>query len=200
MLRVHRRPGQFVNGGDGIFEVWPAERNDDHLATRLGSTYELGRSRTLSQDAAFALDQLVDVAVRALSPGINDPFTAMQCLDWLGDALIRLAERRIPDPWRAGEDGRVRVLTYPLGFGSLADASFNMIRQNARGQASVQLRMLETIGRVLERARRPEDRDSLLNHARCLYDEARASFTSPIDIKDLEERFTTVTRAAPGAS
>jgi len=78
--------------------------------------------------------------VRALSPGINDPFTAMACIDWLGDALIRLAGRELPSGWRYDEEGRLRIIANTTDFAGIAASAFNQIRQYGSKSVAVVLR------------------------------------------------------------
>ena len=87
VLRVEHRPGQYVQWDGAVVSAWPASRVDEHRAGEIRATFTVGARRSMAQDAGYAIEQLVEVAVRALSPGINDPFTAMQCADRLGEAL-----------------------------------------------------------------------------------------------------------------
>ncbi|PPB81175.1 putative membrane protein DUF2254 [Albidovulum inexpectatum] len=87
-------PGRFVSADDPAFEIVGAERSDD-LIQRLQATLAIGDDRTEEQDVGFLIDQLVEVAVRALSPGINDPYTAVYCMDWMMAALLRAAREGI---------------------------------------------------------------------------------------------------------
>ena len=97
VLRIVQRPGKFFFQGGDLAEVWPGDRVDDELAEAIRSAFYFGPRRTLTQDVEFAFDQLVEVAVRALSPGVNDPFTAIDCVDRLGGASA---------PWRGGPSPR----------------------------------------------------------------------------------------------
>jgi uncharacterized membrane protein len=105
------------------------------------------------------------IAVRALSPGINDPFTAITCIDWIGSGLTQVAEREIPSTYRKDGDGEVRVIAHSTTFPELADVALNPIRQSGADHISVMLRILETIDAVALRAERPGDRESLRRHA-----------------------------------
>nr|MBA3387048.1 DUF2254 domain-containing protein [Chthoniobacterales bacterium] len=100
ILRLCHRPGDFVAEGATLVWLWPGAKSNEKIRARLCSAFYFGKERTRTQDLEYSIGQLVEVAVRALSPGINDPFTAMTCIDWLGDALIRLAGREIPSAWR----------------------------------------------------------------------------------------------------
>ena len=85
VLAVGQRPGKFLFQGGDLARAWPGDRVDDELADAIRGAFYFGPRRTLAQDVEFAIDQLVEVAVRALS--VNDPFTAISCIDRLGAAL-----------------------------------------------------------------------------------------------------------------
>jgi len=104
----------------------------------------LGRQRTVEQDAAFGIQQLVDMASRALSPSTNDPTTAAMCVDSLGALLTRLATRRMPVPFRAHE-GRLRLIAPAPRFGDLVDLAYGAIVRHSRGDLQVLARVLDTL-------------------------------------------------------
>lgn len=93
LLQLERRPGHYLVKGQTMVMVWPGDRVTDALVDQLNDAFVFGNQRTATQDVEFSLHQLVEIAVRALSPGINDPFTAIACVDRLGSALCRLARR-----------------------------------------------------------------------------------------------------------
>jgi uncharacterized membrane protein len=127
--------------------------------------FALGNLRTSAQDVEFAIHQLVEIAVRALSPGINDPFTAVACVDRLGSALCRLAQRKMPSAYRHDEQHRLRLVVAPITFTEIVDTAFNQIRQYARPSAAVTIRLLETIAVIAEAVHRPADWAPLWRHA-----------------------------------
>ena len=102
------RPGHFVVEGLPLARVWPASAQAD-IARRLEKTHVTGAHRTLRQDLAFAIDQMVEIAIRALSPAVNDTFTALTCIDWLSDGLCKITagwhSRRV----HFDEQGKVRL-------------------------------------------------------------------------------------------
>jgi uncharacterized membrane protein len=112
----------------------------------------LGSKRTPIQDPEFAIRQLVEIAVRALSPGINDPYTAITCTDKLCAMLCGLTQRTLPSREHKDEDGHVRVVTLPFVFSQLANAAFNQIRQYADGSVAVTIRLLESLQLIAEQA------------------------------------------------
>ena len=186
LLRVEHRPGHFVVRGETLALVWPAAGNDVEEAVR--ETFVIGPQQTQIQDTEFVINQLVEVAVRALSPGVNDPFTAATCVDFLAAALCRLSERKIPSPYRSDDGGRLRVIAYPLTFANLTDSAFRQIRQHGRDSVAVIIRMLDAIALVLKHARRPEDRAALLRHA-LLVKQSAEDWPQEADREDLERRY-----------
>ena len=96
ILRLERRPGQYAIQGLPLATMAPGDRLSDQLAAKINAAIVLGSRRTPTQDIEFAVHQLVEIAVRALSPGINDPFTAIACIDRLGSGLCHLARRELP--------------------------------------------------------------------------------------------------------
>jgi uncharacterized membrane protein len=158
VLHIQHRPGHFVVQGAELMTVWSKGAVDEPLAEEAREAFILGTERTLTQDVEFGVDQLVEVAVRALSPGVNDPFTAMTCIDRLGEVLGRLAERLMPSHDRYDEHGALRVLAYPITFADIADAAFNQIRQYGRSSTAVAVRLLETLAVIAAHTLRTEDR------------------------------------------
>lgn len=196
LLRVEARPGQFVAEGSALVRAWPPEAVDADREREIRARFVLGTQRTAEQDVEFAVDQLVEVAVRAMSPAINDPFTAIACLDWLQAGLCRAARGRTPHPYRLAADGRV-CLVYRAGytFTGLIDAAFNQVRQSSARSPAVMLRLLETIEDVVRCTGGERDEvDVLLRHARMAHRAAVASGLDPADRADLDERFRQVLR------
>jgi uncharacterized membrane protein len=189
VLRIERRPGHYVVAGSPLVSAWRGETLKDDLREQVNAAFVLGTQRNEAQDAEFAVNQLVEVAVRALSPGINDPFTAMTCVDRLGSGLCRLAQRKIPSPYRRDKNGRLRVIAEPATFPAVADAALNQIRQYARTSAAVTIRLLEMLAAVASHARRQEDLDSLLRHAEMTARSAREALPEENDRRDAEERY-----------
>lgn len=199
LVLVKYRPGDFLLMHDVVMQVWSDREIGDELKALLQNTYDVGTQRTLVQDVLFGVNQLVEVAVRALSPSINDPFTAMQCLDRLGGALVHLAERDIPSAFRSDDQGRLRVVVYPVTFRLFVDAALNMIRHNAKHNIPVLARILESIQHVLFHARRPEDRAILLEHAELAYRQAIEQVANDQDRDALDALWRAVQSAQPAS-
>lgn len=125
----------------------------------------IGCDRTGTQDVTFFIDQLVELAVRALSPGINDPGTARLCIDRLEQALCHLGGRQIPSAERYDDDGRLRVIACPITFPEVVESAFDEIARYGRSSVSVTCRLLEAVRNVGSTVKREVDRSALLREA-----------------------------------
>lgn len=148
VLRMEVSVGEFIFAGHPLLTLWPPRRERDALGDALCRCFGVGRVRTGEQDLELAVGQIVDIAVKALSPGINDPTTANTCLDFLGDVLQDLGKRQIPVPYRAGTDGRARVFTRDTGFEQVANLAFDEIRRYSEGVPGVTIHLLRTLANV----------------------------------------------------
>jgi uncharacterized membrane protein len=181
-LRV--RPGDYVPSGFPIAHLSKAVEGG---AAAIRDAVTLGRRPAALQDPEYSIRQLVEIAVRALSPGINDPFTAGSVVDHLGDALCRIAPRHLSTGVVLRGGGP--VLVHPVtDYDGLCDAMFHMIRQNAAGSVHVLGRMLDVLARVAEVERRPDRAAELARHADLVIAAARRDVADPSDLADLEER------------
>lgn len=189
VIRLERRPGHYVVAARPLALVWPGNKVTDQLRDHVNSVFALGNQRTFGQDIEFAVNQLVEIAIRALSPGVNDPFTAMTCVDHLGSALCRLAQRDMPSPYRHDSQDQLRLITPVFTFPDVTDVAFNQIRQYGRTSTAVTIRLLETIAEVAGFVHRPEDRAALLRHAEMIARGAREGLPEEEDRQEVEERF-----------
>lgn len=196
VIALDRRPGQFVARGVPVARAWPAERVDDAFESALRRLWIIGDQRTPEQDAEFLIEQLVETASRALSPGVNDPFTAIACIDRLGAALVDLSGRRIPSAFRLDDDGRLRIIAARSSFAGMTDAAFNQIRQYAADSMDVLLRLMETF-EVLARATRHDTarRAVIAGHAEKTLRTARLGDHEQEDMRELEGRHARVVAA-----
>ena len=126
--------GEFVHEGDVLLRAW-LEAAPEHFTEKVLATFEIARDRSVRQDPAFGVQQLVDIAVKALSPGINDPTTAVQAIDHLGAVMMRLSTREIPSPLRT-LDG-TRLLVKRPEFTDYVESAFQEVRRAARANLRV---------------------------------------------------------------
>jgi uncharacterized membrane protein len=169
VIRLVRHPGSFVVPGDLLAEVWPADGAHPGLHGTVRAAFILGSQRTEQEDVGFAIQQLVQIALRALSPAINDPFTAAMCVDRLGAVMTRVVGRPIPSPYRFC-DGRLRAIVPVPSFEHLLGSAFTEIRRNARTQLGLSIRLLTTLAAIAAKASRAEDRAAVAAEAGLIID------------------------------
>src|SRR5262249_37767769 len=124
VVHVFFRPGQFVLRGERLACVWPPSRAQS-VAPRAGASIKAGRDRTLRQDPEFGLAQIVEIALRALSPAVNDTFTGVACVDWIGDALLVAAEAQEWEGFGFDDNGEVRLRVRAVKLERLVRLAFD---------------------------------------------------------------------------
>lgn len=147
VVHVDATPGSFVRGG-GRLMIASRALSADGNETAFRDAFVVGSERSDTQDMTFFLDQLVELAVRALSPGINDPETARSCIDRLEHAVCRIAGRRLPSSVRYDEDGQARVISPALTVDTIAASAFEEIGRYGRASVSVTCRLLAAVEAV----------------------------------------------------
>lgn len=186
LVGLYFRAGDFVlEGGRGI-AVYPAERLDDDLAERITACLMIGAHRTPQQDPDFSIRHLVEIAVRALSPGINDPYTAVSAINQLSACLSDLFDRALPPGVYRDGAGAIRLICPRPTYGSLIAAAFDQIRQNGADNLIIVIHLLEAIGRIAQHATLPEQREALRRQLQIIVDAARRRTPDPSDLTDIE--------------
>lgn len=169
-INITARPGDFVSQGELLAELWHPRDVEETAVRELRRCFDMGSGRTPTQDLRYAARQLVELAVRAMSPGINDPFTAMTCLDHLGDCLGRYAGRVESHPYYYDSAKRLRVIIEPVSFDELLKTVFPILRRTSRDSAQVLEHMAVVMGRIAARTKLRER----LGQLRAQMDELRA--------------------------
>lgn len=175
VLKVRPVPGDFVTEESVILLASPRDRIDEALESKLSSMFVQGAQRNATQDLRFQINQLVEVAMRALSPGVNDPFTATNCMDWLQSALENLAARRLPDAHRYDHDQRLRVVAEPVTFNSFASLVFDQLRPYVVTDRTAALKMMKMIGNLVVVVDDQVERRLLVRHACALRRECQVA-------------------------
>jgi uncharacterized membrane protein len=203
VISITQRPGKFVIDDQTIAQVHPDQSkhpDESHdeptrhdLAEEIRSCVIIGSSRTAEQDIEFSMSQLVEIAVRSLSPSLNDPFTAISCLDRLSEALVPLGRRETPRTQRCEVDGQLRLLIDRPDFAGMVALAFDQIRQNARSKPSVIIRMLELIAMIIDSLRhRPACFDPLVMQARMVAMSAEETIEEESDRTSIAQRYAAV--------
>lgn len=178
LIRLRVRPGDFIAEKAPVADVWCRGNPDigptQEVAQAINETIIVGIRRTPRQDVACAVDELVEVAVRSLSPGINDPFTAFTCIDRLGASLARLAERKLPSSYRSDTSGTLRVIAEPVTFQHLLDVAFEPILHHGSDSDAILRRLLAALSSVAQHVHRDSDRVAIQHHVQDVLAAARA--------------------------
>lgn len=180
VLRMERGIGEFAVEGSPLVSAGGREATEAE-ASAIRAAFTIGRHRTVEQDAAYGIRQVVDIALKALSPGINDPTTAVMCVDHLAALLAHMARRRVPPPHRF-EGGSLRVIAIGPTFESLVDEAFDQIRRSAGGDVAVLRRMLWALEVVAGATNDPKRLGVLARHARLVGEAARREVASAHDL------------------
>jgi uncharacterized membrane protein len=191
VIQMMHRPGHFLVQGYPYATVWPAERADV-VARELGRSHLTGSYRTLAQDLSFGLDQLVEIALRALSPAVNDTFTAMTCIDWIGDSLYKVTGNWQPRHVYRDDKGEVRVITTEPTYERLVERSFEKVRQAGRGMPAIMIRQLDALAKIMQRSDSPRDQAFLVEQATMIERLAVASVDEPADLADVRRAYQAV--------
>lgn len=150
VVRLLKRPGDFIRQSEIIAEITRTpEWNEDGLKqVRRGFT--IGYSRTPTQDIFFILNEFVEVATRALSPGVNDPFTAMQCIDWLSDGLVQLSQRKLPTRYRLDDQDELRIITTEVTHADFIHSMIWQLVPYVRDDRNASLYFIASMQNVIE--------------------------------------------------
>jgi uncharacterized membrane protein len=191
VIHVRYRPGHFLVQGHPYATVWPASAADQ-VARELARAHVTGPYRTLAQDVSFGVDQLVEICIRALSPAVNDTFTALTCIDWIGDSLCKITGRWQPTRVYRDASGTVRLIATQTTYQRLVQRAFEKVRQAGRGMPAVMIRQLDALAKIMERADAPDDYQVLLDQAAMIERLSTASVDEESDRADVRRAYQRV--------
>jgi uncharacterized membrane protein len=180
IVRMERGIGDFVVHDTTLASLALEVPPEHEIITALQEACRIDRYRMVEQDCAFGIRQIVDMALKALSPGINDTTTAVMCVDYLTAILARLASRGIPSSHRY-EDRKLRVIAIGPTFGSLVAESFDQIRGSAQNNVAIMLRMLGAFQTIAGLTASPIRRRALLDQVERVSEMAERSVESAHD-------------------
>ncbi len=189
VIKIVCRPGYYVFVHTPMVLFLPNKHIEPEKEESLFNAFVLGSSRSLEQDVEYSIFQLVEVAVRALSPGINDPHTAMHCIDRLGAAFCHMNEKNLPTPYRYDDDGRMRLLLEVVTFDGILDAAFNQIRQYGRGNVDINIRLLETLQVIAMTTEDQVRHAAVRRHGEMVYRSCRQTIPEKDDLGDIDGRY-----------
>jgi uncharacterized membrane protein len=188
VIRLVHRPGHFVIADRPLAKVWPAGAAGQ-VATALDAAHVTGPHRTLTQDPVFAIDQLVEIAIRALSPAVNDTFTALTCIDWLSAGLSEISARSLDEGVYRGKSGKIRLIESDPSYARMVNRSFDKIRQAAQSMPAVIIRLIDALAHIGENATTDRRRAVLVRQAEMILRAAQQSVSEPNDLADIRLRY-----------
>ncbi len=188
-LRLERRIGHFVPEGVPLMRFTRGERITDERALEFLAAIDIGPTRTLQQDVEFGVVQIVDVAVRAISPAVNDPTTAISCVDQLSCILIRWIDRSPPRRAYYDPPHVLRLVVPWTDLDGLLDLAFEQIRHYAVADAAVSLRLMRALGDIASTTTDPNLRAELSARGRRLFAGCQGRIQSD-DLARLRRRLT----------
>lgn len=195
VMHVAYRPGEYVSAGNTLATIRCGEKLDGKLAQKIAKCFIVGSQRTPEQDVEFGIHQLVEVAMRALSPSINSPFTAISCVDRLGSVLCFLTRRAFPSPYRYDRENKLRVIARPTSFRGITNAAFDQIRQHGRSNAAVMVRLLDTLQIIAVHARTSEQKRAIRRQADMIVRSTQEALGEDNDRQDVRRRYEAVVEA-----
>ncbi len=190
---LHRAPGDFLVVCEIVMSITSGPQAGRDLPERIRKCYTQGANRTDFQDILF-FDQLVEVLGRALSTGVNDPHTAVLCLNWLRAGLVSFARRPPVQPAMRGDP----VVYQRVTFEDMLDRSFDRMRQYIAGDRSVTLHALGVLADIAQAASRPSMADACRRQMRDLVRSAHERLADPVGRDEVDAALTHALQAVAG--
>jgi uncharacterized membrane protein len=188
VIRLEHRPGHFIVAGRPLAMVWPSEAAG-RVAIALTKAHVTGPHRTLMQDPVFAIDQLVEIAIRALSPAVNDTFTALTCIDWIAAGLSRLSRRTLAEGVYRDREGRIRLIESNPSYARLVNRAFDKIRQSSSGMPAVIIRLIDALSTIGGETYSTDQRRVLFRQAEAILRSAEESVSEPNDRDEIRAHY-----------
>jgi uncharacterized membrane protein len=194
IVRMEHGIGDFVVLNTLLASLALEDPPDQETIAALQATFSISSHRTVEQDAAFGIRQIVDVALKALSPGVIDTTTAVTCVDYLTAILARIAPRQIPSS-RRYQEGELRVIAKGASFESLLAESFDQIRSLAKGDVVIMSRMLDAFQTLAGLTGNPARRRSLREQVQWIAELAERTVEFAHDRARIDTRMARVREA-----
>jgi uncharacterized membrane protein len=188
LLELNYRPGDYIVENTEIGKLYVNDEIEDNKVEKILSQFVIGITKTSQQDLEFSIHQMVEIAARALSPGVNDPYTAIACIDNLTATMCYLAQVKFPSKYRVDNEKRLRIIADTLDFEGVLDASFNQIRQFSAGSTAVIIRLMEVLVIIYEFAKKERYKEAIIKHLKMTLNLGKESIKEKKDLEDLIER------------
>jgi uncharacterized membrane protein len=188
LIVFHHRIGAYIVNKEPILSIYSKTKFTEDSKTDFSGDFILGNSRTPQQDAEHSIQQMVEIACRALSPGVNDPFTAIACIDNLTSTMCYLTRVEFPSRYKFDDEGQLRFAYKPLTYKGMLDAAFLQIRQFSKGSPAVVIRLMEAMVTLHKFTNRYSHKEAVKEHAEMIMRVAESSFKDTHDLEDMRKR------------
>lgn len=188
LLELYYRPGDHLVAGMEIGLLHTDEDWEEEALAKIYNQFVIGKTKTSQQDLEYSIKQMVEIAARALSPGVNDPYTAIACIDNLTATMAYLAQAEFPSKYRFDEEGDLRLIANTVDFRGVLDTAFNQIRQFSAGNPAVIIRLMEAFITLHGFTRKAQYRQAVIRHAEMTLRVGEQSIQEKNDIEDLTNR------------
>jgi uncharacterized membrane protein len=188
LLELYYRPGKHLVEGAEIGLLYSNDKWEKKEFEKIINLFVIGKTKTSQQDLEFSIQQMVEIAARALSTGVNDPYTAITCIDNLTSIMCYLAEAKFPEKYRYDEDGNLRIIADTLDFEGILDTAFNQIRQFSEESPAVIIRMMEALRTIHDFTSKESHKKAVIKHAEMVLRSGTQNIEDKNDLDDLNER------------
>lgn len=188
LFELYFRPGAHLVEGVNMGVLYTTGNWEEKEIKKVIGHFVIDKSKTPQQDLEYSIDQMVEIASRALSPGINDPYTAMACVDNLTSCMCYLARIDFPSNYRFDKKNTLRLIVDTVDFESVLDAAFNQIRQFSGGSPAVIIRLMEALITIYGFATKDGYKQALLKHAEMVLRVGNETMSEKNDLNDLKVR------------
>jgi len=188
LLELNYRPGDFLVEDIEIGKLYTNDKLENDKIKNILFQFVIGKTKTAQQDLEFSIHQMVEIAARSLSSGVNDPFTAIACIDNLTSTICHLAQVKFPSKYLVDDKKELRLIADILNFEGVLDAAFNQIRQFSVGNPAVIIRLMEAFITIHEFTTKEIYNRAVIKHARMTLNVGKESIKEKNDLEDLIER------------
>jgi uncharacterized membrane protein len=192
LLELYYRPGGHLVDGLMIGMLYSHNYLNQDSIDSILSQFVIGEIKTSQQDLEFSIHQMVEIALRALSPGINDPYTAIACIDNLKATMTYLAKAKFPSKYRFDDKSNLRIIEDILAFEGVLDAAFNQIRQFSGGSPAVIIRLMEALATIYQFTEHVNHKEAVIKHAQMVLNMGKQTIREEHDMEDLLARYNKI--------
>ncbi|MGQ3890264.1 DUF2254 domain-containing protein [Legionella sp. CNM-1927-20] len=185
IIKIEARPGDYITEDDTLFTIYSSEELTKDIKNECIKAFIFGHERNQEQDILFLVNELVEIIARALSPSMNDPFTAMTCMNWLQLTLQKVARAKPPSSYRYDTDNQLRIIASPIYFEEFCDLIFCRTRSYICKDRNATMHMLKIIHNVYTHISCEKHKTILISHATAFKDAAVSGQIVP-DAKEIQ--------------